>query len=74
MEFLTGLGMVLVCSITTFVYAFNVSDENGDDRSAGVLSFVIVAIILSIIFAIFIIKPESFGYQKIVSGNEVVSE
>ena len=76
MEFFTGLGIVIACVvISTMFYCFISHFMGlGDEEVDGIIAFVMVATAVSIIFALFICSPESYGYQKIVSGNEVVSE
>ena len=76
MEFFTGLGIVIVCVlVSTLFYKFITVVLNiGDDEANGLIAFIMVATAVSIIFALFMVDPESYGYQKIVSGNEVVSE
>ena len=76
MEFFTGLGIVIACVVILTIWYFFMSSylDTGDEELDGIIAFVIIALTVSIIFACFIVSPESFGYQRINTVSECVVE
>ena len=75
MEFFTALGIVITCVVISTIFYYFISHYLGvgDEELDGIIAFVILAAIVSILFASFIVNPESSGYQRIntVSASEV---
>ena len=75
MEYFTVLGITISCIIvlvliySIFILIFNLDDE----VLVGYISFLIIISILSMLFAMFLVDPTSYGYQKInnVSDNSI---
>jgi len=72
MIFFTGLG-IFVVALLWYMLLFGLSAVIlNDSDNGGYLTAFFVGIILSLIFATFICRPESYGYQKITVSENIV--
>lgn len=72
MTFFTGLG-IFIAALFGYIMLFGIGAvilHESDDE--GYLVALFVGILLSLLFAIFICSPESYGYQKITVSENVV--
>ena len=70
MTFFTGLG-IFIAAFFGYMMLFGIGVIITSD-DAGYFGAVFVGITLSLVLAIFICSPESYGYQKITVSENVV--
>ena len=70
MEYCTALGVfIIVFGVVLLLDSlFHVIMDEYDDMDVASLLF---CMFVAIVITIFVISPETYGYTKIVSGNEV---
>lgn len=69
-----GILMVLILAQATFIVIVALAQlmSDGDSDGKFFVPLCVCIIILDVVLALFIVKPESFGYQKIVEIETVV--
>lgn len=72
MIFFTGLG-IFIAALLGYMFLFGIGMKIMYEKDdAGYLGALFVGIIISLLLAIFICDPESYGYQKITVSENVV--
>jgi Mn2+/Fe2+ NRAMP family transporter len=70
-----GLALFLFGVMVIISLLLNITfGRNGDEIFDCGIGFTIVMLILSAVLSSFLVHPESFGYEKIVSNNSVEQE
>jgi len=75
MEIFTVFGISITSILILLISYLMLSNifDTRDIQLSCIIAFIIITSIISILFATFVVDPESFGYQKIqtISENDI---